>query len=393
MKFIQLAKRNGMPVSELGNTGLRVPILGLGGECVFKYGKTSEAEAVFRKAMDLGVRYIDTAHDYQKSQERLGRFLKNYTDHDVVVATKSSKRDRSGFLRELDACTRKLGRIPDIMHVHAVRGGERRAVTSGNGPLQAAFEAREKGYCRYVGITSHQCPETMYEIVRDVDGIDVAMVAVSAGDVRFLKDFAPLCREKGVGLVAMKVMGRAVLVRPDGPGVRKASDALRFALSTLADVAIVGFSFPEEVEEMVEAARRFRPMSEERMIQMVESVEPYAEEVRFYAEKNADWRNSVKMRDSMNDFLPYTMKFPGSEVPDLAIRLEKGKPIYTTRILDEQGKYRVGHKIRVDFWDEPLEIVSITTKKSVGSHPFFDELTEKQIEEISGHTYDVVELA
>lgn len=392
MKFIHMAKRNGMPVVELGNTGLRVPILGMGGECVFKYGKTSEAEAVFRKAMDLGVRYIDTAHDYQNSQERLGRFLKNYTAHDVVVATKSNKRDRSGFMRELDACTRKLGRIPDIMHVHSIHTGEKRAVTGRNGPLRAAFEAREKGYCRYVGITSHQDPDIMYDIVKDVDGIDVAMVAVSAGDTRFLKDFAPLCREKGVGLVAMKVMGRAVLVRPDGPGVRKASDALRFALSTLADVAIVGFSFPEEVEEMVEAARRFRPMSEERMVKMVQSVEPYAGEVQFYAEKNADWKNSIKMRDSMDDFLPYKMKFPKAEFEALVARLEKGKLIYTTRILEEQDRYRVGHKVRVDFWDEPLEVVEITTKKSIKSHPFYDELTEKQIEEISVHKYDVIEL-
>ena len=392
MKFIQLAQRNGMPVVELGHTGLRVPILGLGGECIFKYGKTGDAEAVFRKAMDLGIRYIDTAHDYQKSQERLGRFLKNYNDHDVVIATKSNKRDRSGFLRELDACTRKLGRIPDIMHVHSVNKGERRAITGSNGPLQAAFEAREKGYCRYVGVTCHDDPDTLYDIIDQVDGIDIVMTAISAGDVRFLKDIAPMCREKGIGLVAMKVMGRSVLVRPDGPGVRRADDALRFALSTLADVAIVGFSFPEEVEEMVEAARRFRPMSEEKMRAMIESVKPYAEEVRFYAERNPDWANSVKVRKSMDEFLPYRMKFPKAEVLDLAIRLEKGKPIFTTRILDEQGKYRVGHLVRVDFWDEPLKVVSITTKKSIKSHPFLDELTKSQIEEISGYTYDVVEL-
>jgi len=392
MKFTRLAKRNEMPVVELGNTGLRVPVLGLGGECVFKYGKTGEAEAVFRKAMDLGVRYIDTAHDYNKSQERLGRFLKNYTDHDVVIATKSSKRDRTGFMRELDACTRKLGRIPDIMHVHNVTKGEKRTILKKTGALEAAFEAREKGYCRYVGITSHDDPDTLYDIIEQADGIDVAMVAISAGDTRFLKDVVPLCRSKGIGLIAMKVMGRGVLVRPDGPGIRRAPDALRYALSTSANISIVGFSLPAEVIEMVEAARRFRPMSEESMRAMAESVESYADEVSFYAGSKPDWEHCIKMRNSMDDFIPHIMKFPRNEVESLVARLEKNKPIFTTRISDEQGKYREGHLVRVNFWDEPLKIISITTKKSIRSHPFLDELTEKQIEEISGHTYDIIEL-
>ena len=141
-----------LPLRQFG-AGPVLPVLGLGGEVVFTHGSERQAWRVFKEAYRQGVRYIDTAHDYKNSQKRLGRFFRHLPEggSELFVATKSGKRDRDGFLRELDTNIKLLGRTPDVMHVHAVHGGEQQVVTAKDGPLDAALEAKDQGLCRYVG--------------------------------------------------------------------------------------------------------------------------------------------------------------------------------------------------------------------------------------------------
>ncbi len=50
-----------LPQRVLGKTGVKVPILGLGTVAVGNLTDEKEALALFHKAIDLGVTYIDTA--------------------------------------------------------------------------------------------------------------------------------------------------------------------------------------------------------------------------------------------------------------------------------------------------------------------------------------------
>jgi aryl-alcohol dehydrogenase-like predicted oxidoreductase len=72
----------------LGKTGMTVSALGLGagplGDAAISDGA---AEAVVRRAVDLGVTVIDTAPSYGSSEERVGRALRGRRDG-VVVVTK-----------------------------------------------------------------------------------------------------------------------------------------------------------------------------------------------------------------------------------------------------------------------------------------------------------------
>jgi len=294
-----------------GSKGPMLPMLGLGGQVTFQHGTEAEAENLFETVVDAGVRYIDTAHDYGASQERLGRYMAAYPDHEFFVATKTAKRDRDDFMRELDENIELLGRTPDVLHVHSVNKGEQQEILRSGGALESAHIARDRGLCRFVGLTSHDDPDSVWEVARWGGGVDVTMVALNAADTRFLDRYIPWCRSKGIAVVAMKVMGRGTLVRPDGPGVRSGSEALTFALSCPVDMAVVGFSFPEEVQELTDSVRGFDPMTAAEMRDLVDGTALYADDVWFYRGE-MDWDKAVDRRPSLDWQLPSPMSKLGS---------------------------------------------------------------------------------
>jgi len=293
-----------LPARQLGEGGPMIPMLGLGAQSSIEEGTEEQGFAVFRAALDAGVRYIDTAHAYGDSQRRLGMWMRAVKPlPDLFLATKVDKRDRDDFFRQLDENIELLGRTPDLLQVHAVQEEEEQVILAHNGPLAAANEAREKGLCHYVGITGHDDPQTMANIIRFGDGIDTALVAVSAADTRFVREFIPVARSRGVGIIGMKVMGRGRLIRPGGPGVQCAGQAIRFTLSNPVDVAIVGFSYPEEVYEVAAVAQGFVPMTRAEMNDIEHGTAMYADDVMFYRNELQDWKKTTGMRPSLDYFV------------------------------------------------------------------------------------------
>src|SRR6476659_1488552 len=64
----------------LGRTGIQVSELGLGGLFVSRIGgDRSQATAAVRRALDLGVNWVDTAPTYADSEEVLGAALQGVT--------------------------------------------------------------------------------------------------------------------------------------------------------------------------------------------------------------------------------------------------------------------------------------------------------------------------
>lgn len=79
-----------------------------------------------------------------------------------------------------------------------------------------------------------------------------------------------------------------------------------------------------------------------------------------------------------------SLEFPKNEYPAYLSRLAENKSIFTTRISDEVRKYSLN-----ETYDSPfgkLKVISIKHFSTLKEHPFFDELTETQIEEIEKYT-------
>jgi aryl-alcohol dehydrogenase-like predicted oxidoreductase len=95
-----------MPTRNLGKTGFRVGIFGLGGQgALEKVNNESLVLQMIQRAIELGVNYFDTSAIYggpdRWSERYLGKGLKGSREH-IVIATKAKKRTRDAALKNLD---------------------------------------------------------------------------------------------------------------------------------------------------------------------------------------------------------------------------------------------------------------------------------------------------
>jgi predicted aldo/keto reductase-like oxidoreductase len=132
------------------------------------------------------------------------------------------------------------------------------------GPMAALERARKNGLCRFVGITGHNRPEKFAQVIARRQ-IDVMMNAVNIVDrhtYAFEDVVWPAARKQNIGLVAMKVYGGAITSRPCRmpEDLRRAS--FRFAQSIQGvALTVIGMGSQKELEQNVEWARTFKPMT------------------------------------------------------------------------------------------------------------------------------------
>lgn len=115
-----------MKTRTLGKAGLLVSELALGGLFVSSHGgEFEESRRAIRRALELGINYIDTAPTYANSEEVLGNALEGVTAP-FVLSTKLggrpqpfSPQDKACLMRSIEESLRLLKRDSvDILMVH-----------------------------------------------------------------------------------------------------------------------------------------------------------------------------------------------------------------------------------------------------------------------------------
>lgn len=179
-----------METKQLGNTGIQVSAIGLGGMPLSLSDRPSEESAIalIHKALDLGVTFIDTADSYCKDEsdkhhnERLiAKALQQYSGDlsQVIVATKG------GLMRPQGSWTRNGN--PDHLRqtiresYEALGGAKPIDVWQYHAPdpdysieeaLAPAKEAVDAGHIRYVGVSNF----SVEQIKRARDVVDIISV-------------------------------------------------------------------------------------------------------------------------------------------------------------------------------------------------------------------------
>jgi hypothetical protein len=127
--------RDGIPIRELGRTGERVTIIGLGGFHIGKARDSGLAERIIRNAVDEGVNFLDNAWCYNDGdRERyMGAALRGGYRHKVLLMTKNHGR-RTSLLRP--SFLRLSGSSSCPEHPPTARG---------SGPAPAACRAGRPG--------------------------------------------------------------------------------------------------------------------------------------------------------------------------------------------------------------------------------------------------------
>src|ERR1700719_2842609 len=139
-----------MPTRNLGKTGFRVGIFGLGGQgALEKVNNESLALQMIQRALDLGVNYFDTSAIYggpdRWSERYLGKGLKGSRDH-VFIATKTKERTRDDALKNLDVSLKLLETDHiDTWQLHDVGIQEDiDQIFSRGGAMEALVQARDQ---------------------------------------------------------------------------------------------------------------------------------------------------------------------------------------------------------------------------------------------------------
>lgn len=215
-----------MDYTNLGRTGLRVSVAGLGcggfSRLGVSTGKTeAESVALVRTAIDSGINLIDTAAQYG-TEAIVGKAIQGIARDSVVLATKcqpvmGGRAIGAAELAEsLEASLRQLGTDHvDVFQLHGVSAAE-------YGPAVEALvptlvRAREQGKIRFLGITESGAGDQEHKMLQRAvaDGMwDVVMVAFNMLHRTASDRLFPATMQHGVGTLVMHAV-RSIFARPD----------------------------------------------------------------------------------------------------------------------------------------------------------------------------------
>ena len=281
-----------MPTRELGRTGHRVSLFSLGGQAAIERADNEAAAVpIVERALDLGVNYIDTSSIYggpsRWSERYIGQVMKRRRSQ-AFLASKTKERTRDGSLRMLEESLKLLNTDHlDLWQLHDIGTmADVDEVFAKGGAVEALTQARDQKMVRFLGITGHHRPDALIEAIRRLP-FDCLLLALNAADVHhysFKERLLPLAAEKKMGIIGMKITGRGRIlsswtppplerqqrswegvVIANGPGTISMREALHYTLSLPVSTAIVGCDSIAQLEENVQLARDFTPLSAEVM--------------------------------------------------------------------------------------------------------------------------------
>lgn len=195
-----------------GNTGMEISRTGFGALPIQRISFDAAKEILIR-ALDGGITFIDTARMYSDSEEKIGYAISDRRD-EYYIATKTHAKTGEELMGHLETSLKNLKTDHiDVYQFHnpsfvPVPGGE-------DGLYDAALEAKKQGKIRFIGITQHS--------------IDLAFEAVNSGLYDTLQypfnhlaserdiELVKLCKEKGVGFIAMKALSGGLVTDASVP--------------------------------------------------------------------------------------------------------------------------------------------------------------------------------
>lgn len=210
-----------MPKRKLGKTGLEPTLLGFG--CM-----TTTDASVIEQAADAGINWFDTARGYQNgnNERMVGAALKSRRQK-VHITTKTPARNKADALAHLDTSLRELQTDHvDVWYLH----NRSNPSECPDELFDAQDEAVKAGKARFRGVSFHANHEQMFRFLIDKGRTEVILVSYNFTMGEKIEPLMKEASDKGIGIVAMKVMaGGWRRVREGDPMREKLSKPGAFA--------------------------------------------------------------------------------------------------------------------------------------------------------------------
>jgi hypothetical protein len=284
-----------MPMRNLGKTGFRVGIFSLGCQAAIEIkGNGKLSVEIMNRALDLGVNYFDTSNVYGGgvSEEHVGLVVRDRRS-EVFLASKTGKRDYDGAIKHLETSFKRMHTDHlDLWQIHNLQKmADVDRLLAPDGALKAFQKAKAEGLVRFIGVTGHFEPNVLREIIQRAE-LDCILLAVNAADrhyLSFLEHLLPTALEKQMGIIGMKVATRGRMLstwkpepleqqpermRTAKPGTLTMAESLAYNFSLPVATNIVGVDNVAQLEEDVQCAANFVPLSLDQVRDLEERTLP-----------------------------------------------------------------------------------------------------------------------
>lgn len=272
-----------VPYRTLGRTGVRVSAIGLGG---YHLGNPGEQDAIriIRSALDRGINFLDNCWDYHDgdSEVRMGKALRDGYRQRAFLMTKIDGRTKKAAAQQLDESLRRLQTDHlDLLQFHEnIRMDDSDRIFAPGGGMEAVREAQKGGKVRFIGFTGHKDPDIHLKMLQvaaahqfHFDSVQMPLNVMDAHFHSFEKKVVPVAVQQGIAILGMKPMGAGLVLQSKTvPPI----DCLHYAMNLPTSVVITGCESMSDLDQALEAAKTFRPLSSEQVAALLAKTEPVA---------------------------------------------------------------------------------------------------------------------
>lgn len=237
---------------QFGNTDLMVSKVAMGGIPIMRLDKDRGVK-VINEVLNMGINFIDTAHVYGDSEEKIGRAIKKHKRENLVLASKSPAPDKKTFLSHLNLSLERMGiDYIDIYQLHGVNSKEiMEKVMGEDGAYFGLKEAVSCGKVKYFAFSSHSS-HIAKKLMR-TKKFQVVQIPFNFVDTEPEEKLIPLAYKLKMGVIAMKPMGGGIL--------QDANLAFRYLSQFEGIVPDPGVERTEEMAEIVKIIENPRPLT------------------------------------------------------------------------------------------------------------------------------------
>ena len=262
-----------VPQRTLGRTGEKVSIVGLGGHHIGRPKDEQLGIRIIRTALDNGVNFLDNCWDYNDGQSeiRMGKALRDGYRQKAFLMTKIDGQTKKAATQQLEESLRRLQTDHiDLLQFHEViRETDPARILGAGGSLEAAVEAKKQGKIRYIGFTGHKSPdihlkmlETAFAHQFTFDTVQMPLNVMDAHFRSFQQKVVPVLLKEGIGVLGMKPLASGAILQTKA---LTAIECLHYALNLPTSVVITGMDSMRILDQALEAARTFKPLSKEQV--------------------------------------------------------------------------------------------------------------------------------
>lgn len=269
------ATTSGIPMITFGKAKIHTTKFVLGGSHIGYSVDEPTGLAIIKRALELGVRFFDSANSYGPSEDRLAKVLAGRRS-EVTLMSKSFRREPENAERELEESLKRQHTDHfDLWQFHSVNNlQEVEAIARKGGVADVARKALADGRIRVLGATSHNSPESLLALIDRVPEIEVLQFPVNCVDKHwksFMDTVLPVANKRGLTIIAMKTLARGALARVPNLTVKECH---RYALSQPITAWVSGVETVAQLEENVALISNFTPMTPAEQANLLRRSEP-----------------------------------------------------------------------------------------------------------------------